>query len=147
MPVGCCGCGVDWGAVSPRVVMGISGHPACAVCSGFTESCLTFSAQSGWLWAAAPDLASLLNNAPKDRHHVTPAKTKSWAPLPALRGGGLPRGTGSLRASQAQGLVCCLEGGQLIPGLGLCWAGQGSSCTSPGQRLMEAPGLGGQAAV
>ena len=50
------------------------------------ESCLTLSAQSSWLWAAAADLASLLNSAPKGRHHVTPAKTKSWAPLPALVG-------------------------------------------------------------
>ena len=28
-----------------------------------------------------------------------------------------------------------------------CWAGLGNSCASPGQRLIEAPGLGGQAAV
>lgn len=150
MPVGCCGHGVDWGAVLPSVILGISGHPGCAVCRGFMESCLTLSAQSGCLWAAANNLANFLNNAPKGRHHVTPAKTKSWAPLPAPgggRGGGLPRGTGSLWASQAQGLACRLEGGQHIPGLGLCWAGLGNSCAHPGQRLIEAPGLGGQAAV
>ena len=86
MLVGCCGHGVDWGAVLPSVIMGISGHPGCAVCSEFMESCLTLSAQSSWLWAAAANLASLLNSAPKGRHHVTLAKTKSWAPLPALGG-------------------------------------------------------------
>lgn len=88
MPVGCCGHGVDWGAVLPSVILGISGHPGCAVCRGFMESCLTLSAQSGCLWAAANNLANFLNNAPKGRHHVTPAKTKSWAPLPAPGCGG-----------------------------------------------------------
>lgn len=43
-----------------------------------------------------------------------------------------------------QGLMCRLEGGQNIPGHSY---GLGNSCACPGQRLIEAPGLGGQAAV
>lgn len=77
-----------------------------------------------------------------------PSQDKILGPTPSPGvGGGLPRGTGSLWASQAQGLACRLEGGQHIPGLGLSCAGLGNSCASPGQRLIEAPGLGGQAAV
>ena len=76
-----------------------------------------------------------------------PSQDRILGPTPRPEGRRLaqrdrqPPGIPSTRA------VCCLEGGQLIPGLGPCWAGWGSSCTSPGQRLMEAPGLGGQAAV
>ena len=145
MLVGCCGHGVDWGAVLPSVIMGISGHPGCAVCGGFMESCLTLSAQSSWLWAAPTDWpasSTVLPRAdimlPQPRQNPGPHSQPWW-------GGCLPRGTGSLWASQAQGLVCRLEGGQHIPGLGLCWVGLGSSCASPG--LIEVPGLGGQAAV
>ena len=75
---------------------------------------------------------------PQPRQNPGPHSQPWW-------GGGLPRGTGSLWASQAQGLACRLKGGQHIPGLGLCWVGLGSSCASPG--LIEVPGLGGQAAA
>ena len=146
MPVGCCGCGVDWGAVSPRVVMGISGHPACAVCSGFTESCLTLCPKR-LVVSSCPRPGQPPQQCSQGQTSRYPSQDRILGPTPRPEGRRLaqrdrqPPGIPSTRA------VCCLEGGQLIPGLGLCWAGWGSSCASPGQRLMEAPGLGGQAAV
>ena len=133
MLVGCCGHGVDWGAVLPSVIMGISGHPGCAVCSEFMESCLTLSAQSSWLWAAAANLASLLNSAPKGRHHVTLAKTKSWAPLPALGGEeACPEGQAASGHPKHKGLCVAWRVASTFLGLGCAGLGWGAAAPALG---------------
>lgn len=117
----------------PSVIMGISGHPGCAVCSEFMESCLTLSAQSSWLWAAAANLASLLNSAPKGRHHVTLAKTKSWAPLPALGGEeACPEGQAASGHPKHKGLCVAWRVASTFLGLGCAGLGWGAAAPALG---------------